>query len=349
VGSLAESTRKRRTKLRYLPDSVPGYGRVKRGRGFYYVDCEGNRITDKGKLERLRALVIPPAWKSVWISPSKRGHLQATGVDEEGRKQYSYHPAWTAERQQKKLKRMVAFGKVLPHIRQRIDDDLQHGAFVKEKAIALALKIMEETLMRVGNEQYRRRYGSHGLTTLKKKHLHISKNTLVFRFRGKKGVWQEISVCNAKLAADLSEMRQLPGAYLFQYIDEEGKKRRLDAADINGYIQQHADGGFSSKDYRTWYAGVWAFRLFAQCMPYASERECRANILSVLDVVSQRLGNTRTVCKQYYVPDRLIGAYEDGTLLPYLQRSFGNGAQTVEETERQLLAFLRQAVSSDTC
>ncbi len=326
---------------------MPGYGRVKRGRGYCYTDQAGNRVTDDRKLERFRALVIPPAWKHVWISPSKRGHLQATGVDEDGRKQYMYHPQWTRERQWKKLERMVAFAEALPTIRRRTAQDLKRDKPDKEKVSALALKVTEETLMRIGSERYLRKYGSRGLTTLKKHHISILGNRTVFRFRGKKGVQQAITVNRAGLAADLRELIQLPGPYLFQYIDETGKRFRLSAAEVNGYIHRHAPQGFTSKDYRTWFAGLWAFRLFARLGGYADVGECKTHVLSVLDAVSQRLGNTRSVCKQYYVPDVLVSAYEDGSLLPYLRKSLtAQGNPAVRETEKQLLVFLRQTLAS---
>jgi len=299
-----------------------------------------------GKLERFRALVIPPAWKDVWISPSKNGHLQATGVDEQGRKQYLYHPDWTSERQRKKLKRMADFGNALPRIRRQITKDLQHEVLLKEKVTAIALRVIEVTLIRVGNEQYFRRYGSHGLTTLKKKHVRITKSNVVFRFRGKKGVGQEIAVRNVNFATQLLELTRLPGAYLFQYVNEKGRRNRLNAADINGYIQHHTDVKFSSKDYRTWYAGFWAFHLFAKYPDYADETICQSNILSVLDAVSHRLGNTRAVCKQYYVPDRLINAYQDGSLAPYLHNALNsNGRPTIKKAEQQLLDFLKDVAT----
>jgi Topoisomerase IB len=336
-------------KLRYLPDVVPGYRRIKRGRGFCFLDDKGERITDVRKLERFRALVIPPAWKSVWISPSRRGHLQATGVDEYGRKQYLYHPEWTAEKQRKKLERMVAFGTVLPAFRKQIAKDLRRKDFDKTKVTALALKVIEETLMRVGNEQYRRRYGSHGLTTLKKKHLILSGTTATFQFIGKKGVKQKITVNRKYLVGQLSTLSSFPRPYLFQYVNDENQITRLRANDINSYIQYYTGPEFSSKDYRTWYAGLWALRLFAACVDYAGEKDCKANILSVLDTVSQRLGNTRTVCKQYYVPDKLVSGYEDGSLLPYLRNSrAGRGQVTTKAAETQLLTFLRCVTVEET-
>ncbi len=335
---------KQESKLTYLPDAVPGYGRIKRGRGYFYTDSRGRRVTDSRKLARFNALVIPPAWKEVWISPSKKGHLQATGIDEEGRKQYIYHPEWTKERQQKKLERMVAFGDALPRIRRRINKDMQQKRPVKSKVTALALKIMEETLMRVGNEQYLHKYNSHGLTTLKKKHAKISEKTVVFRFRGKKGVQQEITVRNIRLASELLAMKKLLGPFLFQYIGDEGEGVRLHAPDINSCLQEYADLAFTSKDYRTWYAGLWAFQLLADRGDYLDQKECKSVILEVLDTVSQRLGNTRTVCKQYYVPDSLLNAYEDGSLLPYLKRGLNSKGRPIRKSaELQLLAFLRRA------
>lgn len=349
VHSTDKSARKNKgTKLRYLPDIVPGYRRIKRGRGYCYFDGKGNHVTDDRTLKRFRALVIPPAWQDVWISPSKKGHLQATGVDEEGRKQYLYHPEWTKERQWKKLKRMVAFGNALSDIRRQIAKDLRHPELIKEKAVAIALKVTEETLIRIGNEQYLKKYGSYGLTTLKKKHASIADHGVVFRFNGKKGVRQEIAVRNAGLVSKLQELRELSGPYLFQYVNGDGRRQRLQAVDINTYLRHYTDMDFSSKDYRTWYAGLWAFRLLAGCRDYADEKECRANILSVLDTVSDRLGNTRSVCKQYYVPDSLISAYEDGSLFRYLHKSLNSkGKPAAKETERQLLAFLKHITLKD--
>ncbi|MFC3199015.1 DNA topoisomerase IB [Parapedobacter deserti] len=347
--STAKSAQKNSgAKLRYLPDMVAGYKRVRRGKGYCYLDSAGGRITEAKKLERFRALAIPPAWKNVWISPSKKGHLQATGVDEEGRKQYLYHPEWTKERQRKKIERMLAFGSALQDIRRQIVKDLRHGSLIKEKSIAIALKVTEVTLIRIGNEHYLKKYGSYGLTTLKKRHVTIADSNVTFRFSGKKGVKHEILVRNAALASNMRELKQLTGPYLFQYLNDSGKRQRLRAVDINAYLQRHTDPDFSSKDYRTWFAGLWAFHLLARCVDYGNEKECRANIMSVLDAVSERLGNTRTVCKQYYVPDRLISAYEDGSLLPFLKKCLnGRGVPTIKETERQLLAFL-QLVASET-
>jgi len=329
-------------KLRYLPDAGPGYGRMRKGKGYCYVDSDGKRVTDPDELSRFNTLRIPPAWKDVWISPSPRGHLQATGVDQEGRKQYLYHPDWTRERQQQKLHRMLAFGRALPEIRRRMRKDFRREIPTKEKTSATALKVTEATLIRIGNEQYRKRYGSHGLTTLRKKHVRINGPDISFRFKGKKGVWHELSIRDAALASTLEALADMRGGYLFQYIDETGKRRRLRAADLNEYIQGHTGDGFSSKDYRTWYAGLWAFRLLAKCPDYADTKACQATVLSVVDAVSERLGNTRSVCKQYYIPDRLLTAFEDGTLLPYLRSSRnGNGQPTKKETEQQFLRFLQ--------
>ncbi|WP_353182473.1 DNA topoisomerase IB [Parapedobacter lycopersici] len=337
-----------RTRLRYIPDNVPGYTRVKRGRGVYYADPENNRITDEKKLDRFRALAIPPAWREVWICPSKKGHLQATGVDEEGRKQYLYHPAWTAERQRKKMQRMVVFGEALPRIRRRMTRDLRYHTPVREKAIAIALRVMEETLIRVGSDQYLRRYSSHGLTTLKKKHINISDNTITCCFLGKKKVYHEIRFQHSRLAAWLMEMQQLAGPFFFQYVDEAGKPCRLRARDINSYLQRNSTVAFSSKDYRTWYAGLWTFRLLAGYPEYTDDKTCKTNIIEVLDAVSERLGNTRSVCRQYYVPDNLLAAYEDGTLLPYLFRSRQRRRlPTLKQAETHLLAFLRNRIGKN--
>lgn len=332
-----------KVKLRYIPDSVAGYGRIKRGKGVSYVDQHGDTVTDKKKLNRFRQLTIPPAWTEVWISPSGKGHLQATGIDEQGRKQYLYHPAWTAERQQKKVRRMIDFGASLPGIREQITRDIRSNTLTKGKITAIALRVMEETLIRVGNDRYLHKYNSHGLTTLKKKHVDISGNVIEFRFRGKKKIRQEIQVRNARLAARLIEMQQLRGVFFFQYLDETGKPCRLRPDDINHYLQQYSVAAFSSKDFRTWYAGLWTFRLLAGYPEYTDEKACSANIVEVLDAVSDRLGNTRSVCKQYYVPDNLLTAYQDGSLLPYLVKSKQkNRLPTLKQAETYLLAFFHE-------
>lgn len=330
-------------------DVVAGYRRIRRGRGFSYTDSVGNRVTDAKKLARFRALVIPPVWKDVWISPSRKGHLQATGIDERGRKQYLYHPDWTDERQAKKIRRIAAFGKALARIRQRMATDMRRHEFTIEKVIAIVLKTTEETLIRIGNDQYLRQYGSHGLTTLKKKHVDASGSEIIFRFKGKKGVRQEITVRNLQLAHHLTALARLKGAYLFQYVmGDNGTPCRLRSQDVNAYIQRHAGSQFSSKDYRTWYASFWAFRLFARCGKYASERECQENILSVLDMVSGRLGNTRTVCKQYYVPDSIVQAYKSGILMRYVTNPEQGGRMlTKKKAEQSLLAFLECTAADD--
>ncbi len=335
-----------KVKLRYVLDTTPGYGRVRRGRGHGFVGPSGQRITDAKSLERLRQLVIPPAWKDVWISPYGNGHLQATGIDEEGRKQYLYHPEWTKDRQRKKLGRMAAFGKALPYIRSRRAKDLREGALVRDKVTAIALSVMEETLIRVGSAHYFQRYGNHGLTTLKKKHVRIDGNNIRFRFRGKKGVWQEITVRSNRLAAFLTELSELRGSQLFQYGAAEGDIRKLTAGDINGYIQRYTEARFSSKDYRTWYAGLWAFRLLAQMPDCDSEKEREKAILSVLDAVSHRLGNTRAVCKHYYVPDSLIQAYRSGSLSPYLRAGRPKHTPTKKEATIRLIAFLEDSIQA---
>lgn len=330
-------------------DVVAGYGRIRRGRGFSYTDASGHPVTDATKLARFRALAIPPIWKDVWISPSRKGHLQATGIDERGRKQYIYHPDWTKQRQANKLRRIAAFGKALPRIRKRMATDMRKRELTMGKVIAIALKTTEETLIRIGNDQYLRQYGSHGLTTLKKKHVDLSEREIVFRFKGKKGVRQEIAVRNTALARHLTALARLKGVYLFQYaLEDTGAPCRLRAQDVNAYIRRYAGAAFSSKDYRTWYASFWAFRLFARCGMYASEKECQENILSVLDMVSCRLGNTRTVCKQYYVPDSIVHAYKNGILTRYIANSAHGGRMlTKKETERSLLAFLERTAADD--
>lgn len=344
---MGKSVRKKdKKRLHYLLDVVPGYSRKKRGRGFSYVNDEGNVITDHNLLARFKQLAIPPAWKEVWISPLDTGHLQATGIDDYGRKQYLYHPAWNEKKRREKLRRMVSFGKALPAIRARMARDIKQDTFVKKKTIALALKVMEKTLIRIGSEQYLHEYKSHGLTTLKKRQVIITGNQATFRFKGKKGVKQELVLVDRQLVKLIAELITLPGEFLFQYIGKDGSNHIVRGIDVNKYLQKCTSIDCSSKDYRTWHAGVWTFQLLTRQAVDSDKRERQANILEVLDVVSARLGNTRTVCRQHYVPDCLLSAYEDGSLFSYFPNS---KRRSRKKLEKQLLEFLSIQIRKPAC
>ena len=327
--------------LRYIPDQIEGYTRVAKGKGFAYY-YKGERITDPSVLERLHSLIIPPAWQDVWICPKPNGHLQVTGKDVKGRKQYIYHPEWQKLRHENKFARIVEFGKALPCIRKRIQKDLRRKTMNREKVTAIALLLMEETLIRAGNGYYRDQNQSYGLTTLTNRHVKIDGSQIFFQFRGKKGVLHKIKVSNRSLAKRLKDVKEIPGQSLFQYLDEKGQVSELDSGDLNSYIQQCTRQEFTSKDFRTWYGTVWAFRKLCELQPFENVTQCRRNIIEMYDYVASKLGNTRTVCKKYYVSDSLVDAYERGLAVPYFKKAVRKGGKMtdMEKAERQLLQLL---------
>jgi len=340
-----EITRRFQSKLRYIPDTIPGYTRVRKGKGFAYY-FKQSLINDKEVIMHFKSLAIPPAWKNVWISPHKDGHLQATGTDDRGRKQYLYHPSWVTMQEENKFFRLIAFGKALPCIRKHIRQDLRKKKNTKEKVVALALDLMEETLIRAGNDVYREQNNSYGLTTLTNKHVRINGDELFFRFRGKKGILHKIKLSDRYLAKQLSQVKEIPGQQLFQYVDERGNSCKLDSGDLNEYIQRCTQQDFTSKDFRTWSGTVWAFRKLGSLPPFDSEAQCKKNVLEMFDFVASKLGNTRSVCKKYYVADTLVSAYESKQALPYFKRAKYKSGKMTEavKSEKQLLCLLQEYV-----
>jgi len=336
----------RAARLRYVRTDTPGYTRVKNGTEVYYMDRQGKRITDEAILERIRKLVLPPAWEQVWICPYANGHLQATGIDAMGRRQYRYHNTWAQVRNETKDDRLLHFGEKPPQIRKRLKAGLRKKNMDKEKVTAIALSVLQETWIRVGNSAYEKMYGSYGLTTLRNRHLKINGSSLFFHFKGKKGVVQQIMVRHAALARMLKKVKDIPGQELFQYYDEQGEHRSLDSGDMNDFLKACTEEDFSCKDFRTWAGSVHALNLLADLDPFETATACKRNIVSVMDGVAARLGNTRAVCKKYYVHPRLLEAYENGALEPYLQqvRSSRNRPEkgALHHDEKVLLAFLRK-------
>lgn len=300
-------------KLRYVSPAMPGYTRLKNGHGLYYVDAAGKKIEDEQVLERIRGLVLPPAWKDVWICPYANGHLQATGTDALGRRQYRYHTRWATARNETKYSRLLQFGKMLPRIRRQINKDLRGRSLNKPRVTAIALRVMEETLMRIGNAEYEKKYQSHGLTTLHNNHVKINGNEAFFRFKGKKGVEHKIVLRHASLARLLKKVKDIPGQELFQYY-EDGEIKSLDSGEVNDYLKACTNEAFTCKDFRTWAGTVQALRLFGACGNFETQAECKKNIVEVIDEVAKKLGNTRAVCKKYYIHPRLFSLYEEGSL-----------------------------------
>ncbi len=303
--------------LIYISDSGEGIRRIKKGQSFSYLLRE-QPIDDDETLQRIKSLVIPPAWENVWISPVDNGHLQATGVDALHRKQYRYHPLWNALRNHTKFYRLHEFGKILPAIRLQLEKDLSLPGLPVEKVLATVVSLMERTNIRVGNNLYEKLYGSFGITTLKDKHVTIEGAKLRFTFKGKKGVHHDINMKSPKLAKIVKQCRDIPGKELFQYYDEEGAHKSIDSGMVNNYIKQISGGDFSAKDFRTWAGTVQAILAFKELGFFETQTETKKKIVEALDIVAKHLGNTRTVCKKYYVHPLVISLYESKTLQNYV-------------------------------
>jgi DNA topoisomerase-1 len=307
-----------------VSDATPGIARLRAGSGFRYHDARGAPLRDPARLERIRRLAIPPAWREVWICPRDDGHLQATGRDARGRKQYRYHPRWREVRDETKYGRMRAFADALPRIRRRVRQDLARPGLPRDKVLATVVRLLETTRMRVGNEEYARENESFGLTTLRTRQVRVNGTTMEFRFRGKSGVWHEFALSDRTLAAIVRRMRDLPGYELFQYLDEEGKTRALDAADVNAYLQEIAGEEFTSKDFRTWAGTVLAAQALHACG--------KNGLTQAIERVAEQLGNTKAVCRKCYIHPAVIEAYVDGSLAQAMT------GRSVEACVKRLLA-----------
>jgi DNA topoisomerase-1 len=298
--------------LRYVYSDRSGITRHRAGKGFFYRDTEGERITDKKTLERIKSLAIPPAWEDVWICPSPNGHLQATGRDTRNRKQYRYHPKWREVRDETKYEHMMAFGKALPGIRERVEADLRKQGLPKEKLLAAIIRLLETTLIRVGNHQYAKENNSFGLTTMRDHHVEVSGSTVHFEFKGKSGVEHEIDLRDRRLAAIVKRSQELPGEDLFQYIDEDGERRTISSDDVNAYLKEISGEDFTAKDFRTWAGTLLAAEALAGFESFDTETTAKKNVVQAIERVAARLGNTATICRKCYVHPAVIDAYLDG-------------------------------------
>lgn len=299
-------------RLIHGDDTTPGLTRVTRGKGFIYLDAHGRRVTSETDLARIRSLAIPPAWTKVWIAPRANAHLQATGRDQRGRKQYRYHPRWMAMQDETKYSRMLEFGEALPALRQRIEQDLDRRGLPRQKVLAAVVQLLERTLIRVGNGEYVQQNGSYGLTTILDRHAHVTSGRVRFRFRGKSRKQHDVVLSDARLARIVRNCRELPGSQLFQYVSERGTTRNVTSADVNRYLRAAMGQDFTAKDFRTWSGTVLAAHTLGapdeDTSPAARERE----IVRAVDVVAQSLGNTRSVCRKCYIHPVVIEAYLDG-------------------------------------
>jgi DNA topoisomerase-1 len=336
--------------LRYVRDEQPGIARRRRGAGFVYVGADGAIIRSATVLERIRALAVPPAWTNVWICADPRGHLQATGRDAKGRKQYRYHAAWRAHRDETKFDRLQAFADVLPLIRRRTNADLSQSGLPRSKVLATIVQLLEKSLIRVGNEEYVRQNQSFGLTTLRARHVRVNGDTLRFQFRGKSGVRHSVKVNDRRLARVVTHCRDLPGQELFQYLDEAGEAQVVDSGDINGYLQEITGEDFTAKDFRTWSGTVLAATALRQMPPPGTRRQTERHVNVTIEAVAGLLGNTPTVCRKSYVHPGIVDAYRDGTMAAVLSRRLKASSRTagLRADEVAVLVLLKQLQSRDS-
>jgi DNA topoisomerase-1 len=337
--------------LRYVSDDQPGIRRKKAGRGFAYVGVDGRPIRDARELARIRSLVIPPAWTDVWICPIASGHIQATARDAKGRKQYRYHPRWREVRDEVKYERMLAFAAALPRIRRHVEAELSTPGLSRNKVLATVVRLLEVTLIRVGNEEYAKKNDSFGLTTMRDEHVDVRGSTIRFRFRGKSGKEHEVDVRDARLARIVARCQAIPGEELFQYIDDDGSAHTIESSDVNDYLRAIAGEEFTAKDFRTWAGTLLAARALKEFAAFDSNTEAKRNVVSAIRHVAARLGNTPSVCRKCYVHPAVVDAYMDGLLVETVKaRAERELAETLDELspeEAAVLALLQQRLARE--
>jgi DNA topoisomerase I len=294
--------------------------RISRGKSFRYAGPDGKPLRDPKQLDRIRSLVIPPAWTDVWICPSPHGHLQAVGWDARGRKQYRYHPRYREVRDQAKFSRMIAFGAVLATIRRRVQQDLERPGLPKGKVLATVVRLLETSFIRVGNDEYAKENDSFGLTTMKNRHVRIAGAKLLFHFRGKSGQEHSIELTDRRLARIVKQCQDLPGYELFQYMDEKGLRCAIDSADVNQYIRDIAEQDFTTKDFRTWAGAVLAVRELCAAGDRCNEQEGKRIVAGAVKSVARQLGNRPATCRKYYIHPAILDAYSDRSLFSVMQQ-----------------------------
>ncbi len=328
----------REAGLRYVTDAVPGITRRRAGTGFSYRDVKGKRIGDEAELERIRALAVPPAWEDVWICVLHNGHLQATGRDARHRKQYRYHPDWLAARDELKFARVAEFGRALPAIRKRVDADLSLPGMQHDKVLAAVLRLLDRTLMRVGNTEYARLNDSFGATTIRDEHARVRGQTVTFHYTGKSGKVHDLRVVDRRLARVVQRCQELPGQELFAYLDDEDEVRDVGSEDVNDYLRESAGEGFSAKDFRTFGGTVLAAEALALAEPEAGD-DIRRTINDAVKVVAADLGNTAAVARSSYIHPALVEGYEEGALpVAELREALDEGGGRL--TEEIVIDFL---------
>jgi DNA topoisomerase I len=334
--------------LRYVSDTRPGITRKRHGKTFRYTQADGSPVRDTETLARIRSLVIPPAWTSVWICTIPNGHLQATGRDARGRKQSRYHPRWRETRDETKYVRMILFADALPLIRQQVEHDLALAGLPRPKIIATIVRLMETTYIRVGNTEYARRNRSYGLTTMRTRHVDVNGSTVTFSFQGKSGVHHTIDLSDRRLARIVKRCLDLPGYELFQYLDTDGSHHSVDSSDVNDYLREVTQQHFTAKDFRTWAGTVLACATLREFEAFESETQAKKNVVEAIKSVAARLGNTPSVCKKCYIHPAVLDSYLGGAMLKtfekQVEKEIENAPHELRQEERALLHLLRQRV-----
>jgi DNA topoisomerase-1 len=338
--------------LRYVHDDRPGILREPVKDGFRYLDAKGEPVEDEATLKRIKSLAIPPAWTDVWTCPQANGHLQATGRDARGRKQYRYHPKWREVRDEVKYERMIKFGKALPQIRKEVDRALSLPGLPREKVLATIVYLLEATMMRIGNDEYARENKSYGLTTLRNRHVRIDGSEVGFRFRGKSGVYHDVKVHDRRLARIIQRTRDLPGQDLFQYLDEAGETHTVGSADVNDYLRAITGEDYTAKDFRTWSGTVLAAMALQEFEAVDSDTQAKKNVVRAIESVAERLGNTPSVCRKCYVHPAVLDAYLDGTMLEGLraraEESLVEDLKDLQPEEAAVRAMLERRLAQET-
>jgi DNA topoisomerase-1 len=336
--------------LRYVSDREPGIRRIPAAKGMRYLGVDGRPVRDPQTLARIKALAIPPAWTDVWISPRADGHIQATGRDDRGRKQYRYHARWRATRDDSKYGRTLAFGRALAGIRRTTDRDLDRPGLPRCKVLAAVVRLLETTLIRVGNAEYARANRSFGLTTLRDRHARIEGGTLRFRFRGKSGITHSVAIDDRRLARVVRKCQELPGQELFQYVDDEGRVRDVNSGDVNEYVRSITGEDFTAKDFRTWAGTVLAVIALQEFAAFDSKVQAKKNIVRAIESVARRLGNTPSVCRKCYIHPGVLDAYLEGTMLESLRRRALEemaGVRGLSPEESAVLALLQRRLAQE--
>ena len=335
--------------LRYVSDATAGYRRKRTGRSFSYYDKDGKHITNPDIVRCIKSIGIPPAYDFVWICPSPNGHIQATGVDARGRKQYRYHPKRRELRDQSKYEHTIQFAAVLPQLRRHVADDLKRDGLPREKVLATIVSLLEKTLIRVGNSEYANQNKSYGLTTMRRKHIDIKNGALRFEFTGKSGKQWKLQVEDKRIVAIVRRCAEIPGHELFKYLDDKGEAHTIDSGDVNTYIKE-TQQDFTAKDFRTWAGTVFAALALAEFKKYDSEAEAKRNVIAAIDTVAKQLGNTRAICRKCYVHPKILNSYMSGDLIKMVDAkiadNFKRRYSKLNADELMVLSFLHKRLDA---